>query len=432
MKKIFASVGMVALGAAAVNVASAADQNWSVSASLRGFYDDNYTTAPKGAEEDSFGVVVTPSVGMNLSTDQTTLSLKYTFGAYWYQQRQSDGNDAWDLTHQFDALLAHAFSQRLSVDVTESFVMSQEPALLDPTGLTTNPYRVDGDNIRNYANATLTAQLAERWSAVLGYANTYYNYDFDNGANESLLGFLSNGQAVSRSASNDRLEHLFLINLRWQVQPETTGVIGYNFGMKDYTSDEIIGLYGINPVYAETRNSRSHYLYAGVDHNFSRELSLSVRLGAQDADFYNDPTSNTDITPYGDISLAYSYRAGSSLRVGITHMRSHTDVIAIDSSVTENALTSDQETTVVYANLTHAFTPKLRGMLSASWQDGTYDGGIYDSQGEQFIGLSAGLSYRFTRHLSGDASYSFTTLKADVPGRDYDRNRINLGVTATY
>lgn len=435
MKKIFASVGMVALGVVSVHAMGAADtsKTWSVGGSLRGFYDDNYTTAPKGSEVDSFGVSVSPFIGLSLPMDQTTLALKYTFGAYWYQERQSDdaGNDAWDLTHQFDILLNHAFSERVTFDFMNSFVVAQDPALLDPTGVTTNPYRVEGDNIRNFANAQLNVRLTEKWSSVFGYANTYFNYDNDNSANETSFGPTG---VASLSGINDRMEQTFLLNLRWQMLQETVGVLGYNFAMTDYLSDEFIGYYAPAPfdVPADYRNSRSHFLYVGADHNFNQQLSLSVRLGAQDADFYNDPTSDTDITPYGDLSLNYIYRAGSSLRVGVTHQRSHTDVVDINQGTTVNALTSDQEVTVIYGNLNHALTPRLTGNLGGSWQNSSFNGGSFDSEKEQFYTLSAGLSYRFSRHFTGDVGYAYTTLSSDIPGRDYDRNYVYLGVSVLY
>lgn len=66
MKKIFASIGVVALGAAAVHGESAAmmgtgadnTKSWSVGARLRGFYDDNYTTAPNDVKRESFGASI--------------------------------------------------------------------------------------------------------------------------------------------------------------------------------------------------------------------------------------------------------------------------------------------------------------------------------------------------------------------------------------
>jgi uncharacterized protein (PEP-CTERM system associated) len=215
---------------------------------------------------------------------------------------------------------------------------------------------------------------------------------------------------------------------------ETVGVLGYNFGMTDYSSDEFIGYYAPTTfdVPADYRNSRSHFLYVGADHNFNQQLSLSVRLGAQDADFYNDPTSDTDITPYGDLSLNYIYRAGSSLRVGVTHQRSHTDVVDINQGTTVNALTSDQEVTVIYGNLNHALTPRLTGNLGGSWQNSSFNGGSFDSDTEQFYTLSAGLSYLFSRHFTGDVGYAYTTLSSDIPGRDYDRNFVYLGVSVLY
>lgn len=56
MKKLFVSMGLAAASVASVQLTQAADGSdgangvdskvWSVSASLRGFYDDNYNTAP--------------------------------------------------------------------------------------------------------------------------------------------------------------------------------------------------------------------------------------------------------------------------------------------------------------------------------------------------------------------------------------------------
>src|ERR1700761_4483413 len=62
MKKFVVSAGLVAIGAASVQSLMADDANgiaatpkaWNVSASLRGFYDDNYSTAPN--KKGSFGI----------------------------------------------------------------------------------------------------------------------------------------------------------------------------------------------------------------------------------------------------------------------------------------------------------------------------------------------------------------------------------------
>ena len=171
MKKIFVSVGVVALGVAAVHAGSAAglsmggdnSKPWSVSATLRGFYDDNYATASNdsGNKHGSFGMSISPSVAFKFPMDQTTLGFRYTYGASWYQERTrlSSDNSAWDQSHNFEGMLSHSFNERFSVDVMDSFVISQEPGLIDATGVNTFPYRTAGDNIRNHGEITFNGAL---------------------------------------------------------------------------------------------------------------------------------------------------------------------------------------------------------------------------------------------------------------------------------
>ena len=68
MKNFFIFVGLAAAGSASLQ-ACAQELNsmqstkiWSVSSTLRGFYDDNYTTSPNGNKQGSAGYEVSPSV----------------------------------------------------------------------------------------------------------------------------------------------------------------------------------------------------------------------------------------------------------------------------------------------------------------------------------------------------------------------------------
>jgi hypothetical protein len=66
-------------------------KSWSVQATLRGFYDDNYTTAPDGPGKlDSFGFEVTPSVSLNLPREQTYIGLTAAYTARWFEDRQNN------------------------------------------------------------------------------------------------------------------------------------------------------------------------------------------------------------------------------------------------------------------------------------------------------------------------------------------------------
>ena len=426
MNKLIASVGAIALSAAAVHAVGVetveTGKSWTLGVSLRGFYDDNYITAPKGSERDTLGASIAPSIAYRIDpSDRTSLGLRYTFKADWFQDREdlNAANDAWDFSHLFDAFLEHAFSERFRLSAKDTFVIAQEPGLLNDVAL---PYRTEGDNLRNVADVSLTTTLTRQLELVLGYRNTYVDYENEGG----------NFAQPSLSALLDRMEQIGLVNLRWNLAKETTLVLGYNYEDSDYNGDEPIGIAG-NPlgiVSSDYRNTHSHAVYGGVDQRLSENLNLSVRGGAEFVDHYNDTVAESDTSPYGQISLDYRYRPNSSFSLGWNYQHTATDLVGPPDA--QGGITQDQNSSVVFASLSHYFDARWRGKARAFWQNSTFNGGTYDGQTDDFFGVSAGLSYFFTRNLSGDVEYSYDTLKSDIGGRDYDRNRVFLGVTATY
>ena len=437
MKKLFVSVGLVAVGTSAVCAAGGVaamgmgdnTKNWSVAATLRGFYDDNYATASKGTAgtndvRDSFGVTIRPSIAYSVPMDNTSFGIRYTFGATWYEDRenQNSANDPWDYSHEFAGYFNHDFNDHYSVDAMDSFVISQEPELL-ASGPVATPYRTEGNNIRNHAEINFNGTFTKKLQYVIGYQNTYYNYENDGGnfTNPSLSGLL------------DRMEQIILVNLRYQAAEKTVLVVGYNYGMVDYSSDETIALVGPTqaiPATSDFRNNHSHYFYGGIDQNFSKNLMGSFRAGAQIIDYYNDPQSDSQTTPYLSGNLTYAYRPSCTVTLGATHSRNQTDVVSPDP--TTGQITQDQQTTVVYLNIHHRFDSKISGNLFGQWQDSQYNGGAYDSQNDTYMDVGFNLNYRFNNHLIGEVGYTFSQLSSDIAGRDYDRNRIYVGVSATY
>src|SRR5687768_11589985 len=138
MKNIITSASLAALGAASLHAAQTegmttvqTSKPWSISATLRGFYDDNYATLPSGLKDDSYGFEVSPSAGLNLFLDQTTLGLSYLYSMRWYDGRPKEAPSA-DHMHQLNLKLSHAFSERYKADFTDSFVIAQEPDIIDP------------------------------------------------------------------------------------------------------------------------------------------------------------------------------------------------------------------------------------------------------------------------------------------------------------
>jgi outer membrane receptor for ferrienterochelin and colicin len=233
MKKIVASVGLVAIGASGLQSASAqalgagdASKPWSVSATLRGFYDDNTATLannitlPSGTHRDSIGFEVSPSAALAWSVDQTTVTLGvlYSFKHYDDIPLNSTGHN--DNSFTFNAGLSHAFNEQIAARVTDSFVIGQEPDLLRAGNAYATFQRVSGNNIRNYGVIGVDAQLSPEWGISAGYDNAFYDYK-DRGQS-------FNGLAVQPSLAGalNRIENRAHLEGNYQAMPETKLLVG--------------------------------------------------------------------------------------------------------------------------------------------------------------------------------------------------------------
>jgi hypothetical protein len=444
MNKITATVGLVALGAASIqaqNLAPAAGSQeatkpWSVSATLRGFYDDNYTTSPSHEERDSWGIEVSPSASLNLIRDQTALGLNYAYSMRWYQDREDIDEDAFDHAHQINGKLSHAFSPRFKLDLSDSFVIAQEPEIVEPAsgGGFATPLRSDGDVLRNHALASLSVGLTENLTSVFGYANEWYDYD-QEGFN-------------SRSAFLDRMEHLGSVNLRAVVLPKTVLVAGYRYEVVDYHSDDRIG----NPnnqffsYEAEERNSTSHYFDIGVDQGLTPTLNVSLRGGVQYTE-YDDldqiKVINPEIEedrwgPYVDANATWLYAPGSYAQLGFRHQRAQTDVGFIPVGIAGIVPNLDAQHSSVYGALSHRLFGALTGSLIASYQHSEYDPEGIAAFADDYFMAGLNLSYELNRFLALEAGYNYDWLDSELDDvsaedeRGYKRNRVYVGVRGTY
>jgi hypothetical protein len=164
-----------------------------------------------------------------------------------------------------------------------------------------------------------------------------------------------------------------------------------------------------------------------------RNLTASLRLGAQFVNYEDDEANDDTTTPYADISLNYTYATGSYAQVGFTHSRNATDVIA--PTPEGDKVTSDQQSSVVYARINHRITPKLIGSVLGQYQYSTFHGGWYNDSTDQFFLVGLNLTYQINPHFSAEAGYNYDNLDSDLPAsyqRDYNRNRFYVGVNASY
>ncbi len=462
MKKIITCAGLAALGATSLQAQYLGDAQpqkpWMLSARVNGFFDDNYTTRPSrltvlspttGLSEtipgkrSSWGVDLNPSASYSLQRDLTTLKLSYEYDMRYYEDRK--GNSA-DHSHQAEVVFGHSFTERYKLDVSDSFVVAQEPDIIDP-GTRTAYLRTDGNNIRNTAVVGLNADLTEKLSSRVSYSNRMYDYQQD-------------GEA-SRSALMDRMEHVIGLDARWHFQPTTTGLVGYMFEYDKQTSTDLLGssLLAFNqyaldigksvPAFtaadraaafaaypiptSKIRDRISHYAFLGLDHTLTTQLSAQLRAGAQFTEFPNKWPGVEDsyVTPYADANLRYQYSEGSVATVGVKHSQSQVDVGYIRY---DNIAALDSETTTVYGSVNHKITARLNATGRFQVQYGEFNGTVkrlgYNS--DLFTSVDVGLNFEVNKFVVAEAGYQHDHLDSDIPERSFARNRVYVGFRATY
>lgn len=432
---------MVALGVSGAQAATDAVSTpepvkpWSVSATLRGFYDDNINSTAQ-FKQDSFGFEVSPALLWKQTWETTSLSLGYTYSLLYYDNKPLGNTDHLDQDHTFNLALTHNFSERYDIAVTDGFVIGQQPDTLR-AGVAFNSFqRVPGDNIRNAGAINFDAQLTHLFGVQVGYGNAFYDYA-DHGATSP------DGTTVVPSTAGElnRLEHTIHLDGRYLIQRQTTGILGYQYRETDYTANEIIGgawdagvpVPGEN-ITSDTRNSRMHYGYVGLDHNFRPDLLGSVRVGANVSDYYNDPSQNSQISPYAQLSVRYTYAQDSYVEGGFSYDRVATDLIGTQTNGSALSFTTDAQAAVVYATWNHRITPRLFSSVTAQFQDNVYNGGVYNSEADRFYLVGLNLEYRFTPNFSAHVGYNYDKLDSDInnPPRSFDRNRVYIGIAASY
>ncbi|MGA2661611.1 MAG: outer membrane beta-barrel protein [Verrucomicrobiota bacterium] len=432
MKRIVASVGLVALGTSglqadtASSLTSESTKPWSVSATLRGFYDDNFNSAPNAISvphRGTFGFEVSPAIMLSWPWEQTTVNLGYVYSFKDYQFKPIGNTDSVDMTHSFNVSLDHTFNELYRASVNDSFVIGQEPDFLRAGNTYSTFQRLSGSNIRNYGNATLDGKLTPLLGFEIGYGNAFYDYAADQPLFANPAGVLN------------RIEQSVHLDSRRQFTPTTVGVVGYQFADTDYTAGQQL-LASDPSIVSNSRNNRGHYGYVGIDETFRPDLTGSVRVGARYTDYYNDPTASDNVSPFVQLSLRWRYGAGSYVEAGFTHDRVPTDLVGGVTAPGGTSLTLDSETSAVYATVNHRLAPNLYGNLTGQFQDSDYNGGLFNNFTDHFYTFGASLEYRVSNYLSTQLGYNYDRLESNIPAsiepRSFDRNRVFLGFTASY
>ncbi len=401
MNKKIITLGVAAIGVAGVQAADAG-KVWEVTASLRGFYDDNYTTSPDELAEESWGIEVSPGINFTLGegTDME-FSAGYAFGMRYYEDRESDNED---YGHELGISLDKKFSDTSVLLLSNGLVVAQEPEILNGG----TPLRIEGDNLRNTFAARYRRILSGSTGVDIGYGNSIFDYE-----------------EQYHSALLDRSYNEVSLDVFYGMA-ETEYYAGYRYSSTDFEGDvlQVPGLV-FNPA---ARSNHAHAGYVGARHQLDKNILANVRAGVQNVDYYDFDLMpglipEDESSPYVDARMEWEYAEGSKLVAGAPLARGATDLQA-----------ADQEISSVYAQLLHKISGRVHGTLTGRFQDAEISGGgeKLDGKEESLLLLGASLTYAIADNIWAEVSYNYDELDSDVPHRSFERNYLSVGIGTTY
>lgn len=414
----FCLLGMLAAGSASAQglyyVGSEAQESiplkWVVG--LSAIYDDNVAPGALDAagnqiDEDSFGL--NPYVGASFVniTPQTTWDVYARLGLIYY----FDAPDYMDDVNSQSRLgvnLTHRFSERLRFS-SRNFVS----------------YELEPDYAYGYAS---TRSVGE-----------YFYWQTDNALGyrwterfATYTGFRLTGTTYSDVDNNDRFTWELYNQFRYQLSPQTVLTADYRYAQTygdGYASD-----------------TSDHFVLGGLEHRFSPTTIGILRAGAQ---FRSSEDGDNATSPYMEFALNSQintqFRVRSFARYGI---ESYDTVQGFDSNgdnLSDMLVEyDDRQTLRLGIAADYALSPMFSIFGGIDYIPTTYSSGRWiprpgeinpgsiSDVDEDIFSAYIGLSVKFNDYLTGTASYTFTDSSSDIVGRDYDRNRISLGVSAEF
>jgi len=360
------------------------DQPWIWSISGRGGYDHLDYAAP---DYDSFqSTYVQGSVGATFTeADQTTpWSTALDLGAIQYLEDTADYDQTfYNARVAFN--ISHQISQRLRFSDNFYTTYGSQPNIA--MGGTTNLF--NGQYLYGFNNFNVSYAWSQRFSTTTSYTVEGIRYD------DQII-----------SASEDRLSHLVAQQFSYAVSKRTSLNVEYRYRTTQFQN-------------SSGRDFSSQFALAGVDHAWSERSTGSFRAGAEF--FKSERTNNT--APYAEVAMDYAVTRRTQAR--------WFGSVAFDGAELQNF--DSRHTLRTGVTLSHQITKKFGANAGLQYAYSTFDGsGAVVDVTEHSLMLSAGVNYQILENLAVDASYNYSTLMSDDAVREFQRNNVSLGLTASF
>jgi len=346
-------------------------------------FDSNVNSSSQD-EQDSVYYQGGVSLGYGSSTRTTQFNIGAGFSAIYYDDPgETVDEDLYDARLTFN--IRHEATSRLTISDQAFISYETEPNF--NIGASTS--RRSDQYFYGYNNLSIAYAWSRRFSTVSNYTFSAIEYEEDELDNEN------------------RISHLLSQQFVYSISRVTSLTAEYRF---DYTEFDD----GVNDFI-------DHFVLVGVDHSFNRNLSGSVRVGAQFRDYDNRDGSQE--TPYLEGALNYKAGKATSIR---WYNRLGQEASEIGSFEENFAYRTG-------ISATHKFTPELTGNAGVNYSHREFsDSQISPDISEDLVNLNIGLSYEFSPGFNFYTNYYFTNVSSDNEFREFDRHRVAVGVNATF
>ncbi|MBB5036096.1 DUF481 domain-containing protein [Prosthecobacter dejongeii] len=356
---------------------------WSLTA--RGGYDSLSYEVPSPFLQDFESYYAQGGVGMTYAdADPTTpWSMAVDLGAIHYL----DGIPRYDDTFYNARVafnIAHQISQRLKI--SNNFYLTYEAEPNVATGASTTLY--NGQYLYGFNNFNVSYAWSQRFSTTTSLTVDGISYEDD-----------------VVSGLEDRLSVLIAQQFSYALTKRTSLAAEYRYRITDYRERDDV-------------DAQSHFALVGVDHAWSERSTGSFRVGAEF--FKSDRAENT--SPYAEVAFSYLVARQTTAR--------WFGSVGYDSSEIGGYDTRYAVRTGL--NVNHQINKRIAVNGGVSYAYSTFDGGVGTDVTEHSLLLSTGISYQMLENLSLDARYSYSVLQSDDSLREFDRNNISVGVTASF
>jgi hypothetical protein len=360
--------------------------SWTVGTSLG--YDDNPT--PGSDNEAAYGVVYVGAAFLSQSP-QTTVEFAGRLGYVHYFDDLDFGLLKVDQSTPTGSLrlnLTHRINERLRLSSRNSLAFEYQPN-----------YSVGSTAIRQtgaYTRWSSDNSVGYRWSERLG---TYTGFIYD--------GVEYDNPAAQR---NDVSAITLYNDFRYQLSPQTVATLTYRYADRNTAA-------GIG-------DTQNHFIMVGGEHRFSPNSVAIFRAGVQLRSI--DGSTKDYTSPSAEAAL--TTRVNQQLSV-----KAYGRLSTEDSSRQVGAAVYDNANTMrLGVSGTYRVSQALSLNSGINYMSLAYEGNTAGGIDESLINAFVGFDLLIAENLYLNGSYNFEDLGSDEPNREYDRNRMSIGVRATF